>query len=145
MKVIPVLLMTSSMGICLQAHETHSLSLEQLFPTSASTYVLDTCMQVCSDLVLLDSLKEKLSSFWMDALLGKMARLQVGIERLVTSKEQPGLHADDLIYLLAMITRVDIAAESTHIDADYQAVCHTLLHAIKARLAHLITQEYSRQ
>jgi hypothetical protein len=133
------------MNSAVWACETNPLTLEQLFPVSTSSSVLDTCMQVCSDLVHLDFLKEKPSLFWMDALLGKMVRLQAGIERLAQVAELPSLHADDLIYLLAMITRVDVAAESLAIDSEHQALYHALLRTIKTGLAHLLTQVHAGQ
>lgn len=145
MKVFWVILIAASMGIGVSAHQGGSFSLEQLFPPSASSAVLDISMQVCSDLVLLGSSQEMPPSIWLDALLGKMVRLQTGIERLSDAFQESNVHADDLVYLLAMIHRVEIAAESAAVDGEYQALYHTLLSTIKRRLAHLLTQVYAGQ
>lgn len=144
MKIMSALVMVSSVATSITAHQTNSFAIEQLFPASASTFVLDTCMQVCSDLVQLEHASERIPSYWLDALLGKMVRLQAGIERLATHN-QPDirLHADDLVYLLAMINRVEVAYESTQCDPEYQRLYSTTLETIKGSLVRLLTKLYS--
>ena len=145
MKYMHIILVLSGTAVCLGTAENNPLAIEHLFPSSPSKYVLDTCMQVCSDLVQLDSVPgEQVSSFWMDALLGKMIRLQAGIDRLMKDERDAKLHADDLVYLLAMINRVDVAYESVQCEAEYQVLCHTLLHTIKGSLARLLTKVYTQ-
>lgn len=144
MKYIPVLMTLSSLATSIIACQTYPVVLDQLFPQSASTCVLDTGMQVCSDLVQLDGATDTLCACWMDALLGKMVRLQAGIERLMAHNQESKLHADDLVYLLAMINRVEIAYESVRCDAEYQVLYHTALHTIKGSIARLLVQVYAR-
>ncbi|MFI5333435.1 MAG: hypothetical protein ACHQVS_05040 [Candidatus Babeliales bacterium] len=144
MKYMPIMLVLSSITIYAQAYEHNPFAIEQLFPSSPSKYVLDTCMQVCSDLVQLDAAGERISSVWMDALLGRMVRLQAGIERLAHNHETERLHADDLVYLLAMINRVDVAYESVHCEQEYQLLYHTVLQSIKSSLASLLTTLYAQ-